>query len=138
MRDVYYFTISCDQGPRVAKPELRSDNNRCRPSHVRHGSVCLFGQQNRLFLESLSRSQECAHIYTPTKNPPNLVNFLIEIRSPPTLQNNAMSGFHILSLLSTYYINMSIRPLIRRRICRLFHLSEFQVYSNFLGSFVSR
>ena len=63
MRDVYYRTISCDQGPRVAKPELRSDNNRCRPSHIRHGSACLFGQQNRLFLESLSRSQECAHIY---------------------------------------------------------------------------
>ena len=133
--------ISCDQGSRVAKTHMRSDNFRCHHSHVRHGLVCLFVNKNRLFLESLSRSQACAHIYTPTKNPPNPVNFLIEIRSPPTMQRNALAGFHIilLSLLSTYYINnMSIRPLISidpgLRICRLFHLSEFQVYSNFLGS----
>ena len=55
--------ISCDQGSRVAKTHMRSDNFRCRHSHVRHGLVCLFVNKNRLFLESLSRSQACAHIY---------------------------------------------------------------------------
>ena len=28
--------------PGLPKPYLRSDNNSCRPSHVRHGLVCLF------------------------------------------------------------------------------------------------